>query len=167
MQDTTASPTHSSYLQCNLALIRCSDVTRGLSQGDTQLKGPHWLTIRKYLRNDSKSGIERLYKNPKSPDIAPKNAKKQQSTETKRSKYQNASQVGARYLHLAWQRGGSHPCHPSVMPLIRCISNMNSYKFSGQIHTSQSVRFSKPRTQSACFEYIDTIVVMRFDQPSY
>jgi len=35
LQDTAASPTHSSYLQYNLALIRCSDVTRGLSQGET------------------------------------------------------------------------------------------------------------------------------------
>jgi len=26
---------------------------------------------------------------------------------------------------------GSHPFHPSVMPLIRCISNMNSHKFFG------------------------------------
>jgi len=35
------------------------------------------------LRNNSKSGIECLYKNPKSPEITPKNAKKQ-STESKR-----------------------------------------------------------------------------------
>ena len=35
LQDTAASLTHSSYLQYNLALIRCSDVTRGLSQGET------------------------------------------------------------------------------------------------------------------------------------
>jgi len=32
---------------------------------------------------------------------------------------------------------------------------------------SQSVRFSKRRTQPACCEYIDTIVGMRLDQPSY
>jgi len=25
--------------------------------------------------------------------------------------------------------GGSHTCHPSVMPLIRCISNMNRHNF--------------------------------------
>jgi len=31
--DTAASPTHSSYLQYNIVLIRCSDVTRGLSHG--------------------------------------------------------------------------------------------------------------------------------------
>jgi len=36
------------------------------------------------LRNSSKSGIERQYRNPKSPENTPKNAKKQQSTETKR-----------------------------------------------------------------------------------
>jgi len=36
------------------------------------------------LRNNSKSGIQRLYKNPKSPENTPKNAKKQQSAETKR-----------------------------------------------------------------------------------
>jgi len=36
------------------------------------------------LRNNSKSGIEQLYKNTKSPEITPKNAKMQQSTETKR-----------------------------------------------------------------------------------
>jgi len=36
------------------------------------------------LRNNSKSGIERLYKNPKSPENTPKNAKKEQSVETKR-----------------------------------------------------------------------------------
>jgi len=36
------------------------------------------------LRNNSKSGIERLYKKRKSPENTPKNAKKQQSTETKR-----------------------------------------------------------------------------------
>jgi len=33
------------------------------------------------LRNNSKSGIERQYKNPKSPENTPKNVKK--STETK------------------------------------------------------------------------------------
>jgi len=32
---TAASPTYSSYLQYNLALIRCSDVTTGLSHGET------------------------------------------------------------------------------------------------------------------------------------
>jgi len=36
------------------------------------------------LKNNSKPGIEQLYKNPKSPENAPKNAKKQQSTETKK-----------------------------------------------------------------------------------
>jgi len=36
------------------------------------------------LRNNSKSGIERQYKNPKSPENTPKNAQRQQSTETKR-----------------------------------------------------------------------------------
>jgi len=35
LQDAAASPTHSSCLQCNLALIRCNDVTRGLSHGET------------------------------------------------------------------------------------------------------------------------------------
>ena len=84
LQYTAASPTHTSYLQYKLALIRCSDVTRGMSQGETQLKGAHWLTLRKQLRNTSKSDIQRLYKNPKSPENTPKNAKKQQSTETKR-----------------------------------------------------------------------------------
>jgi len=53
------------------------------------------------LRNNSKSGIERLYKNPKSPENTPKNAEKQQSTETK-----------ARFLHLAWQRGRFAPLPP-------------------------------------------------------
>ena len=84
LQNTGASPTHSSYLHHKLALIRCSDVIRGLSQRETQLKGAHWLTLRKQLRSNSKSGIERLYKNPKSPENTPKNAKKQQSTEIKR-----------------------------------------------------------------------------------
>jgi len=36
------------------------------------------------LRNNKKSSIERLYKNPKSLENSPKNAKNQQSTETKR-----------------------------------------------------------------------------------
>jgi len=36
------------------------------------------------LINNSKSGIERLYKNPKSLEITPTNAKKQQSIQTKR-----------------------------------------------------------------------------------
>jgi len=36
------------------------------------------------LRKNSKSGIERLYKNPKSPENTPKNTNKQQSTENKR-----------------------------------------------------------------------------------
>jgi len=36
------------------------------------------------VRNNGKSGIERLCKNPKSPENTPKDAKKQQSTETKR-----------------------------------------------------------------------------------
>jgi len=36
------------------------------------------------MRNSSKYGIEQLYKNPKSTENTPKNAKKQQSTETKR-----------------------------------------------------------------------------------
>jgi len=44
----------------------------------------------------------------------------------KNSKYQNTSYVGARFLHLACQGGGGSS---SVMPLIRCISNMNSHKF--------------------------------------
>jgi len=35
-------------------------------------------------RNYSKSGIEWLYKNPKSPENTPNSATKQQSTETKR-----------------------------------------------------------------------------------
>jgi len=48
------------------------------------MKGAHWLTLRKKLRNNSKPGIEQLYKNPKSPENTPKNAKKQQATETKR-----------------------------------------------------------------------------------
>jgi len=30
---------------------------------------------------------------------------------------------------LVWQGGDSHTCHPWVMPLITCISNMNSHKF--------------------------------------
>jgi len=34
LQDTAASAMHSSYLQFNLALIRCSDITRGnLAEG--------------------------------------------------------------------------------------------------------------------------------------
>jgi len=38
------------------------------------------------------------------------------------------------YIYL--DRGGdSHPCHPSVMPLIRCISNMNSHNFFWWSHT--------------------------------
>jgi len=36
------------------------------------------------VTNNSKPGIERLYKNPKSTENTPKSAKKQQSTETKR-----------------------------------------------------------------------------------
>jgi len=53
LHDTAASPTHSSYLQYNLALIRCSDVTKGLNHGESdatrgfELKGAHWLTLRK------------------------------------------------------------------------------------------------------------------------
>jgi len=35
------------------------------------------------LKNNSKSGIECLYRNPKSPENTPKNAKKKQSAETK------------------------------------------------------------------------------------
>jgi len=52
LQGTAASPTHSSYLQYNLALIKCSDAIRGLSQGETQLKRAHWLTLRKLLRKN-------------------------------------------------------------------------------------------------------------------
>jgi len=36
------------------------------------------------LTSNSKSGVERLYKNPKSPEKTPKNEGKQQSTESKR-----------------------------------------------------------------------------------
>jgi len=35
LQDTAARPTNGSYLQYNLVLIRCSDVTRGLNQEET------------------------------------------------------------------------------------------------------------------------------------
>jgi len=45
LEDTAVTPTHSSYLHYNLALIRCSDVTKGLSQGGILLKGAHWLTL--------------------------------------------------------------------------------------------------------------------------
>jgi len=48
------------------------------------VKGAHCQTLRKKLRNNSKSGIERLHKNPKSPENTPKNAKIQLSTEIKR-----------------------------------------------------------------------------------
>jgi len=41
LQGIAANPTHSSYLQYNLALIKCSDVTSGLSQGEIKLKGVH------------------------------------------------------------------------------------------------------------------------------
>ena len=112
LQDTATSPTHSSYLQYNLALIRCNDVTRGLSQGDTQLKGAHWLTLRKQLRNNSKSGIERLQKNPKSPKHTPKNAINNIYLNQKNSKYQNTSRAGARFLHLAWEGGRFAPLSP-------------------------------------------------------
>ena len=83
----------------------------------------------------------------------------------KNSKYQNTSYVGARFFAFSLARGRGSGS--SVMPLIRCISNMNSHKFFWQSHTSQSVRFSKRRTQPACCEYIDTIVGMRLDRPSY
>jgi len=67
------------------------------------------------LRNNSKPGIEQLYKNPKSLENTPKHAKNNndQSTETKRnSKYQNTSYVSARFLHLVWQAGGVRQlCH--------------------------------------------------------
>jgi len=84
------------------------------------------------LRNNSKSGIECLYKNPKSPENTPKNAKKQQSTETKSivnrlPKYKLGQ--GPFFAFSLAGEDGSHPCHPSVMPLIQCISNMNSHKF--------------------------------------
>jgi len=56
-----------------------------LSHGGNLAEGsPDWLTLRKYLMHNSKSGIEPLYKNPKSPEHTTKNAKKQQSTEIKR-----------------------------------------------------------------------------------
>jgi len=104
------------------------------------------------------------------PEITGKHSGKRKKTtiywNQKNIKYQNTSYVGARFLHLAWQRDGG--CgRSSVMPLIRCISNMNSHKFFWKSHTSQSVRFSKRRTQPACCEYIDTIVGIWLDQPSY
>jgi len=67
------------------------------------------------------------------PEITGKHSEKRKKTtiywNQKNSKYQNTSYVGARFLHLACRGGGSHPCHLSVMSLIRCISNMNSHKF--------------------------------------
>jgi len=53
------------------------------------------------------------------------------------------------------------------MPLVRCISNMNGHEIFWLSHTQQSVRFSKRRTQPACFEYIDTIAGMWLGQPLY
>jgi len=38
-------------------------------------EGSPGLTLRKQLRNKSKSGVEWLYKNPNSPENTPKNAK--------------------------------------------------------------------------------------------
>jgi len=60
------------------------------------------------LRNNSKSGIEQVYKNPNTPENTPKNAKKTTiEWNQKNSKYQNTSEVGARFLHLSW-RGAIH-----------------------------------------------------------
>jgi len=86
------------------------------------------------LRNNRKSGIEWLYKNPKSPENTLNNEKKHNLLKPKECKYQNTTYVGARFLPLACQGGRFAPvrgdgCHPFVMPLIRCISNMNSHNF--------------------------------------
>jgi len=43
------------------------------------------------LRNNSKSGVEWLYKNPKSPENTPKNAKNDNLLNPKECKYQNTT----------------------------------------------------------------------------
>ena len=67
------------------------------------------------------------------PEITGKHSKKrkqQQSTETKRIVKIDIKPGSGRVFTLSLAgEGGSHPCHPSVMPLIRYISNMNSHNF--------------------------------------
>jgi len=46
-----------------------------MSQGET-LKGDNWLTLRKWLRNNSKSSIEQLQK----PEITGKHSEKRRKT---------------------------------------------------------------------------------------
>jgi len=50
------------------------------------------------LTNNSKSGIERLYKNPKTPENIPKNQKNQQSTETTRIVHTKVMQGSGFYI---------------------------------------------------------------------
>jgi len=74
--------------------------------------------------------MEQLYKNLNHRKTLRNTQNSYNLLKSKECKYQNTSYVGARFLHLAWQggRGGL-----SVMPLIRCISNMNSHKFFDRI----------------------------------
>ena len=114
LQDTASSPTHSSYLQYNLALIRCSDVTRGLSWGKTQLKGAHWLTLRKQLRNNTNPLLNGYTKTRNHRKTLRKKQKNNTLLKPKECKYQNTTQVGARFLHLDWQGGGRFAPLPPV-----------------------------------------------------
>jgi len=61
--------------------------------------------------------------------ILQKTQKRQQSTVTKRIANTDihARQGPGFFIFSLAGEGGSHPCHPSVMPLIRCISNMSRH----------------------------------------
>jgi len=73
---------------------------------------------------------------------------------------------GACFLHLACQRGGLHPCRPVSYATDQVHFKHEQPQVLSPDSNVKSVRFSKYRTQSACFDYIDTIVGMRLDQRS-
>jgi len=87
-------------------------------------RGPTSPYSEKKLRKDNQSGCECLYKNPKPPEKYPKifrtTQKNNKLLKTQKIPYTEISYVGDRFVLLACQggRGGSHPCPPSVTPLL-------------------------------------------------
>jgi len=75
------------------------------------------------------------------------------------SNYQNTSYVGARFLHLAWQG--------AVRQLYHWSGAFQTWTATSSLIESHVAIGTIQQTQPTCFEYIDKIVGIRLDQPSY
>jgi len=119
------------------------------------------------LRNNSKSATERLYVKPKSPENTPKNAKI--STETKSIENTKTQAIGKGPVFtfslagvvvvrtpatVSYGTDQVHFKHEQSQVLL-----IESHVTIGMIQQTQDA--------ASVLEYIDTVVGMRLDQPSY